>query len=50
MNSMSERQRLIDDAREEFEEVGTLTVFTYIALNNAGIDAELFLFGLEEAS
>ena len=50
MNSMSEKQQLIDAATAEFEEVGTLTVFTYVALNNAGLDAELFLFGLEEAS
>ncbi len=51
MNSMSSnKQQLVDDAREEFEEIGTLTVFTYIALNNIGVDAELFLYGLQAAS
>ena len=53
MNSMSEasliQDNVIAEARAEYKELGTLTAYTFIALNNVGIEAHLFLAGLEAA-
>jgi len=53
MNSTNEtliRDNVVAEARAEYEEIGTLTAYTFIALNNVGIEAQLFLDGLDAAS
>ena len=53
MNSTSEvliKDNVIAEAKAEYEELGTLTAYTFIALNNVGVDAQLFLDGMDLAS
>ena len=49
MNSMSEQQRVTDAATAEFKELGVLLTTTYFALTDVGVDARIFLDGLEAA-
>ena len=53
MNSTSEvliKDNVIAEARTEYEELGTLTAYAFIALNNVGVNAILFLAGLDAES
>lgn len=40
---MSSIDRLIDEARDEFERTGTLDCVTFSQLTNAGLDADALL-------
>ena len=48
--SIEEQQKVIDAATAEFKELGVLLTTTYFALSDAGVDARLFLDGLEAAA